>query len=283
MKPRPTSLGMNLAKLSVYATKVGRFGGLFLLLSQAYAAAACLDPKIGVQAGVENNVWQEFARDGKRLVREEGKLPFAALDGQVSCNWGSLAVRGMLAQGTRGYSGVSSTGGALNTKSAIRNSDLMLTYSYEVHPRFEPFLSAGISRSKRDIQSAGPVLGYPEEFRMYPVKVGAKWRPFLFDDRLLLLAHVGTAYQPQVTARLPGRDLLTLNLGRTVSVGVSAELELAKMEQGQFLVAISWDSRRSEASSVGVVTRNGVARGVASQPRNELMQTQLSFLWRRSL
>lgn len=266
-----------------FACKAGRFGGLFLGISQACCSAACLAPVLAAQTGIERNVWQEFSDSGKQLVREQGDLPFAALSTQLSCDWGALGLRGAATRGVRDYSGVSNTGGALATQSSVRNSELALSYSHAIHPQWEPFVSAGISRSTRDIQSAGPVLGYPEEFRMYPVRLGLKWRPALFDNRLLLLAHAGSALQPQVTVRLPGRDLLTLDLGRTVSAGLSAELELGILAQGQFVFATQWTSTRMAKGAAGVVTRDGVPTGVANQPRSELAQTQLSIIWRKSL
>lgn len=266
-----------------FVCKVGRFGGLFFVLSQVCCSAACLVPVLAAQTGIERNVWQEFSSNGKRLVREQGDLPFAALGTQVSCDWGTLAVRGAATQGVREYSGVSNTGGALTTQSTLRNSELMLSYSYAINPQLEPFLSAGISRSKRDIQSAGSVLGYPEEFRMYPVQIGLKWRPILFDNRLLLLAHAGGALQPQVNVWLPGRDLLTLNLGRTLSTGVSADLELGTMAQGKFFFVTQWSSMRIAEGSAGIITRDGVPTGVAHQPHSQLTQTQMSILWRKSL
>jgi hypothetical protein len=266
-----------------FVADLGRFGGLFLGLSQACCAAACLGPVLSAQTGIERSVWQEFSDQNQQLVREQGNLPFAALGTQLTCDWGTFALRGAVAQGVRDYSGVSNRGQALTTQSTLRNSELLLSYSYPINPQWEPYISAGISRSKRDIQSAGPVLGYLEEFQMFPVQLGIKWRPILFDSRLLLLAHAGSTFQPQVKVELPGRDALTLDLGRTLSAGVSAELELGQMARGQFVLATQWNSTRIARGTAGVVTRDGVPTGVAIQPRSQLTQTQLSILWRKSL
>jgi hypothetical protein len=261
----------------------GRICGLFLFASRICCAAECVSPTFGAQTGVENSEWQEFSSSGQRLVREHGTIPFASIEMRLACGRSWLGVRGLVAQGDWHYSGVSSVGGALNTTSRRHNSELMLTYSYAVYQGLEPFVSAGISRAQRDIQSAGPVLGYPEEYRMYPVHAGFRWRPGFFDDRLLLAAQVGTALRPQVNVQLPGRDPLTLDLGRTLSSGLFAELELGKQVFGQFVLATSWEHTRSNASSVGVVTRNGVPTGVASQPRSKLTRAQVSIIWRKLL
>lgn len=266
-----------------FVADLGRFGGFFLGLSQACCAAACLGPVLAVQTGIERSVWQEFSEQGKQLVREQGNLPFTALSTQLTCDRGTFALRGAVAQGVRDYSGVSNKGQALTTQSTLRNSELLLSYSYPINPQWEPYISAGISRSKRDIRSVGSVLGYPEEFQMFPVQLGIKWRPMRLDNRLLLLAHAGSAFQPRVTVELPGRDALTLDLGRTLSAGVSAELELGQMARGQFVLATQWNSTRIARGAAGVVTSDGVPRGVAVQPRSQLTQTQLSILWRKSL
>jgi hypothetical protein len=261
----------------------GRFCGLFLLTSQVCCAAACLGPAFGVQAGAEKSTWQEFASNGQLLVREEGTIPFAALEAKLACDRSWLTARARMARGDWDYSGSSSAGGALNTTSGRQNAELMLTYSYAASPGFEPFFSAGIWRSERDIRSTGSVLGYPEEYRMYPLHVGLKWRPAALEDRLLLAARAGSALQPRVSVQLPGRDPLTLDLGRTVSSALSAELEIVRQALGQFVLAASWERTRIDASSAGVVTRNGVPVGVASQPRIRLTSAEVSLIWRKLL
>jgi hypothetical protein len=258
-------------------------GPLFLFTAQPCSAAECSGSTLEAQAGVEHSEWHEFASSGKRLVREQGTLPFAALEAKLACGRGGLTARGLVAQGDWDYSGVSSTGSALNTTSRRSNSELMLTYSYAATPRLEPFFSAGISSGKRDIRSAGPVLGYPEEYRLYPLHAGLQWRPAVFEDRLLLAARVGTALRPQVNVQLPGRDPLTLNLGRTRSAGFSAEWSVGKQVVGQWVLATSWQQTRINASSPGVVTRDGVPTGIASQPRIQLTRVHLSLMWRKLL
>ena len=259
--------------------KKGCLGGLFLFGFFGASSAACVDPLMNFQAGVEKNTWQEFSSAGKILVKETGNLPFAALEGTLSCAWGTLALRGYMAQGSRDYSGVTNTGAALATTSRLQNTELSIIYSYQISPDFTPFASLATSRSKRDIQSVGPVLGYLEGYRMFPVQVGIAWSPKITDHRLRVRAFIGSNLQPRVTANLPGRDPLTLALGRSTSSGVSADWLLGKLGMGQVTLGTSWSRTNTEASSPGVVTRNGIAVGSALQPQNRLTQSQASVVW----
>lgn len=259
--------------------EIGCLGGLFLFGFSGTSSAACVDPRVNFQAGVEKNTWQEFSSVGKMLVKETGNLPFASLDGTLSCAWGTLALRGSMAQGSRDYSGITNTGAALATTSRLQNTELSIIYSYEISPDFTPFASLATSRSKRDIQSAGPVLGYLEEYRMYPVQVGMAWSPKITDHRLRVRAFIGSNLQPRVTANLPGRDQLTLALGRSTSSGVSVDWLLGKLGMGQVTLGTSWSRTKTEVSSPGVVRRNSIAIGSAIQPQNRLTQSQASIVW----
>ncbi|MES2941432.1 MAG: hypothetical protein V4772_01030, partial [Pseudomonadota bacterium] len=249
----------------------------------ASCAAACVDTTATVQVGVERQTWQEFSASGQRLVRERGELPFAALGAELACDWGKVSIRGTQTQGERDYTGFSTAGVAFTTESALRNSELMLSYAYPLAQQLEPFVSAGISNSKRDIRSAGNVQGYPEEFRMFPVQLGLRWWPLASSKRLMLSAYAGMSFQPEVKVWLPGRDALLLELGHTRSAGVSAELELGSIANGQFYVGTQWSTTRIAAGKTGVVTRLGVPTGTASQPRTQLTQAQISVFWRKSL
>ena len=261
----------------------GRFAGLFFGLSQACCSAACLAPVLAAQTGFEQNVWQEFSENGKRLVREQGSLPFLALTGYVSCDVGTLSLRGSTTQGFRNYSGVSNTGTSLSTQSTVSTSELVVRYAYAINPQFEPFFSFGTSRSTRDIHSVGLVLGYPEDFRMDPAQIGLRWRPVFFDNRLTLSAYGGGALRPQVKVSLPGRDVLTLDLGHVSKAGLSAELELGALATGQFVLVSQLDRTHIAQGAARTVTRNGVPTGVANQPRSLLTQAQMSIVWRKSL
>lgn len=217
------------------------------------------------------------------MVREQGTILFAAVEARLPCERGALSLRGSLAGGDWDYSGVSSTGNALSTTSRRSSSEVMVTYSYAASPRLEPFFSAGVWSAKRVIRSAGPVAGYQEEYRLYPLSAGLHWRPAVLEDRLLLGARLGTALRPQVNVRLPGRDPLILNLGRTRSAGLSAEWTFGKQVLGQWVLTTSWEKTQMDASSPGVVTRAGVPTGTATQPRTELTKMQVSLMWRTLL
>ena len=269
--------------MRLHTCHLGRFAGLFFGLFQAYCSAACLSPVLTAQAGIEKNVWQEFSDNGKQLVHEQGNLPFLALAGHASCDFGTLTLRGATTQGVRNYLGVSNTGTPLSTQSTLSTSELIIRYSYAINSQFEPFISVGISNSKRDINYSGLVLGYPEEFRMYPAQIGIRWRPTLYDNRLTLTAYGGRALYPQVKVLLPGRDVLTLDLGHVLKAGLSAELELGVFAKGQFVLITQLDRTHIAKGVARTVTRNGVPTGVANQPRSLLTQTQMSIIWRKSL
>lgn len=259
-------------------------GGLFFALLSTSCTAACLDSAATFQVGVERQVWQEFSASGQRLVREKGELPFASLGAELACDWGKVSLRASQTQGKRDYTGFSTAGVAFTTESALRNSDLMASYAYPLVQQLEPFVSAGMLRSRRDIKSAGNVQGYPEEFRMFPVQMGLRWWPLASSKRLLLSAYMGMSFQPEVKVWLPGRDALLLELGQTRSAGISAELELGSLANGRFYLGTQWSTTRIAAGKPGIVTRlGGVPTGTASQPRTQLTQTQISVFWRKPL
>jgi hypothetical protein len=265
----------------------GRFGGFFLGLAPACfatcCAAACQPPVVQAQFGSERSTWQEFASNDKRLVREQGNLPFAEFLASATCPLGTFGLSARSASGSRQYEGVTNFGGALQTHSDIRHTELKLTYGYAITPQLEPFVSIGFARFTRDIQAAGPVLGYPEEFTLTPIRLGMRWRPDLLGNRLLLSAFAGSALQPQVKVTLPGRDTTRLSLGRTRNAGIAAEFELAKSTYGQWLVQGSWSTLRMEQSATGVVTSNGFPIGAAQQPRSQLDAASVGIAWRKSL
>ncbi len=259
--------------------------GLAALLASCAAATACSLDGFELEAGVAASRWSEHGDDGRRLVRESGTLPAAALAARSRCAGLQWRLRLGGAAGARSYSGMSTNGAPVVTRSSIAERGVELRGLWPLvdetaHGSAAVGASLGWRATSRRLHDAGPVRGYDERFEDFPVALDLQWRttaPLLLQFELQL----GTALGGRMRLALPGTDPARLDLARPWFLRTRASVG-GKVAGGQWQFGVQGRAEAMGAGPSRAVYRNGVPVAAASQPRTAQQAATLFASWTHS-
>ena len=268
----------------IYASLLakGRYCGLFVLYGANAAAWAggCTAPQLSAQIGVVDSRWQEFNAQGQRVVSESGILHSTGLRLQGDCAGLQWAAQWSQARGTRDYDGVSSTGAAIQTHSALRQTQAQLELWAPVADALALGVRLGWTQVDRDLAGVGTVLGYPEQFRYLQAALGARYTVLQAAGvRLGLQAWVGGGPGGRSRLQLPNADAARLTLGSSQLAQLALQLESTAARAGapgwNWQVRLQLQQEQMRAGPGQAITRNGLVVGGAAQPKTRQSATGL--------
>ncbi|WP_310386709.1 hypothetical protein [Roseateles sp.] len=241
------------------------------------AQAACGVDAAALSAGAQDSRWNEHDAEGRRLLREQGRLPEAALALSAACGSWSGELSWRHAVGERDYAGLSNRGAAVQTHSSLRMDESTLSVQRPLLGGIKLGLRAQRQATRRELASTGAVLGYPERHRHWVYALGALAEGAAWgESRWRLAAWVGGGPGGRVRIDLPIADPVTLRTG----VMRQAELQLQWLsapwaEGWRSSLGLRWRGERIGAGDATTLWRQGVAVGGALQPRHELRSAGL--------
>lgn len=254
------------------AIKGPALAALAALLACGTQAKACQAPEPGLEAGALRSRWEEFAAQGRLLVREQGTLRRTALALTLPCGPLTWSLHGAWSQGGRDYDGVSNTGIAVTSHSTIDDSELVLQGMQALDDRWSWGLRLGQRRLRREIAGSGAVLGYTERFSYGQAALGLRYQRLLRPDTALAATvWVGGGPGGRLAVQLPRTDPAVLTLGRSRLLQLA--LQVGRAEPAEPRPGWSWQlglyyrRERMEAGPAQALTRNGIPIGAALQPR----------------
>ncbi|MCA0239677.1 MAG: hypothetical protein LCI02_02370 [Proteobacteria bacterium] len=270
------------------------------MLAPALPAAACT-LQWAADAGPLASRWHETGAQGETLVRERGSLQAAALalQGQ-DCAWrwaGPWSATLSAARGGRDYDGQTSSGQALQTRSDLQHTGLVL----QALPWGDEHWRLGArlrwQRVARDIRSTAAAAGYPERFdtaqaalvgRLSGSLDGSLDRssatapaPPLQAAQWELQLALGGGPGGRLRLQLPGLDPATLRLGSSRLLQFEARLHGPLAPAWRWQLALQAGSERAAAGPLQALTRNGQIVGAAQQPatRQSVLGIAIGLAW----
>jgi hypothetical protein len=255
-------------------------------LSLALPAAAC-SLQTAAELGPLASRWHETGAQGETLVRERGSLSAAALTVQgQDCGWRALgpwSATLAAARGQRDYDGQTSGGQALQTRSDLQQTGLVLQALPWGDERWRLGARLRWQRVERDIRSTAAAAGYPERFDTAQAalvgRLGGSWSaaPLQWDLQLAL----GGGPGGRMRLQLPGLDPATLRLGSSRLLQMEARLHGPLAPAWRWQLALQAGSERAAAGPARTLTRNGQIVGGAQQPatRQSALGLSLGLAW----
>lgn len=250
------------------------------------AVAACTAPQWALSAGAEHSRWQEHDSNGLLLLQESGTLATLALQGQATCHGLLWRATLGLADGRRGYQGVSSTGQPIRSHSGIKRKQVQLTALLPLAGGWSAGAALGHQQLRRDIASAGTVKGYPERFvRWEGAALLAHSQQLQLGLMLQTELQLGGGPGGRLHLHLPTADALTLRLGHSLSAQLTLALQAAPATASPLLqgwrIALVAGQTRSGAGPAATLWRNGLPVGAAAQPaiRQTALGLQAALQW----
>ncbi len=258
-------------------------------------AAAC-SLQTAAELGPLASRWHETGAQGETLVRERGSLRAAALSVQgQDCGWRALgpwSATLATASGARDYDGQTSGGHALQTRSDLRQTGLVLQALPWGDERWRLGARLRWQRVERDIRSTATAAGYPERFDTAQAalvgRISGGWnaaalqplqrlQPLQWDLQLAL----GGGPGGRMRLQLPGLDPATLRLGSSRLWQIEARLHGPLAPAWRWQLALQAGSERAAAGPAGALTRNGQIVGGAQQPatRQQALGLSLGLAW----
>lgn len=293
MQRRAPGAGLAPATLAQALVALVTLAGLAALPARAQGLwpTGCEAPNWALAAGAVHSRWQEHADNGRRLVDEQGTLGSLDLRGRAACGRLRWQADVGLAQGRRGYDGVSSTGQAVATHSSIRQLQWRLAALLPLQPApgmAAPAWQAGLELGQgllwRDIASTATVRGYPERFtQWHAAALLAHARPLA--DGLALQATLALGGGPagRLRLHLPIADAATLRLGGStlarVALGVRPAAAGGSVASG-WQLQLHWQLQRTGAGPAATLRQGGLPVGGAAQPAFRQQQLGLQAGWR---
>jgi hypothetical protein len=233
------------------------------------AASICANRALTWQAAHVSNTstWQEFDALGKKLLHESGTLQGRELTAGLKCeNWWLQADLSQL-DGTRLYEGQTTSGFAITTQSALRQSRGQLQTSFAISEAWQLGARIAAQTTWRDIASAGGASGYPEQFDWTLLSLGTQWKTTLGPGQLTLAAWAGSQIKSRMLLTLPGRDKATLQLGTIRELELAAGWRLPLNTAWSLQADARYRHLNVNQGLARVITRNGVPVAVANQPK----------------
>jgi hypothetical protein len=255
-----------------------RFGGTSLalgLLSMAVIgshAIACDHSGIEFHTGLVNQVWKEYSRSGTVVVREDGAVLSHGLRGWSSCETGRLVFELDYFGGQRDYDGATSRGATHRTLVQIEGLDLRIGQDFELS-LFGLGWRINASRFRREIESRGPVAGYPEHYTRFGL-TGVVRKSFYANHHfdLSAQARLGASWS-RLDVDLPFADPAELRIPVSTFYGVALDFTTKSLfEDRGFKVFVRAELLvdRFRESHVATVFRDGFAVGAIRHPDSRL-------------
>lgn len=267
----------------------------------AAAAADCLDPSapavssaaasvgrqavaFGLAAGIEHQRVDELLASGRRLLREEGAVPFLAASAAFPTSAGALRAGLDLSDGSIDYSGATQGGQKLSTRTHYRTVRAGLAYEHRLTGRWT--LAAGLAHEwrDRDIADQADVSGLDEHYRNTFALAGLRWRVGAIEGPILSADWIqGLASSEQVAFR---RRFETVTLRPGLLQGWRLALEwpltmAAEHEAGWALVgSLEW--LRADASPDASLVAGGASVGSVRQPQMHRATARIGLVRRWS-
>lgn len=242
-----------------------------MLVAPGQAKPVCDSPTLGVAAGPLRSQWREYGARGDLLVQELGTLQQAGVVATGQCAGWQVGARFAQARGSRHYAGLSTTGLGVESSSQVRQSELGIETLAHLSPRWQWGLRLAQHRLHRDIASAGPVQGYPEDYRYWLGAAGLQFNTGGGPGwQVGAEAWLGAGPAGRLDIKLPNADPASLALGRSRSAELAAQLRWSPAEPSRWQVnaRVQWAVVESDAGPAQALTRNGVLVGGAAQPRS---------------
>lgn len=243
----------------------------------APARAACAADTVALSAGVLDSRWNEHDAEGRRLLREQGRLPAATLAVGGACGAWLAELSWRHAAGQRDYEGFSNRGAAVQTDSRLRLNEWTLTLQRPLLEGLKLGLRAQRQETRRELVSTGKVLGYPELHRHWvyglgALAEGAAWGESSWHFGVWLGGGPGAS----VRIDLPTADPVRLKTGTLRQAELQGQWLSAPWGLGwRTSLGLRWRAERIGAGEVATLWRQGVAVGGALQPRHELRSVGL--------
>ena len=220
-------------------------------------------------------------------MRERGSLRAAALSLQgQDCAWnwtGPWSATLSAARGQRHYDGQTSNGQALQTRSDLQQTGLVLQALPWGGERWRLGARLRWQRVERDIRSTAAAAGYPERFDTVQAALVGRLSgsldaaPLRWELQLAL----GGGPGGRMRLQLPGLDATTLRLGSSRLLQMEARLHGPLAPAWRWQLALQAGSERAAAGPARALTRNGQIVGGAQQPatRQSALGFSLGLSW----
>lgn len=221
--------------------------------------------------------WREFDQGGRQLVHESGRLRGQAATVAYRCDQWYLSGQASLQTGTRQYDGQTSDGVVAFSQSAVRNRKGQIQAMLAISDDWRMGARLLNQVVGRDIASLSNAAGYPERYEWTLLSLGSQWQAGLGPGQLTLAAWAGTALSSNLRLSLPGRDEAALDLGsiRQAELLIGWRTKLSQAWHIQADIAYTrMEIGRGEDS---IITRSGLATGVAHQPRAVMASLPMSI------
>ncbi len=233
----------------------------------------------GLDVGAERFIWQEYDRQGKRLLKESGPRATVAgtvdtltqpdrnvvYSGQAKVYFGKVYYDGQTQAGVPITSDVYYDGVIAEVLAGYRLSEA---------PGINLLLGLGAdkwSREIKDTQTANgaPVAGYTERYTIFYSKLGihffsasGHWRNYF---------QVGGKYPFYTREKLAASDTgydndVTLSPGKRISGFVTWKTEFTRNDQAKVNISLYYDSFRFSDSASEPVTVNGASPRLNGTP-----------------
>jgi hypothetical protein len=244
----------------------------------AASAADCADHLIA-SAGYTRDAshWTEFAASGRKLVHETGALNGVVVSVDSRCNSWVYQAQVLGLKGHRSYDGQTNTGVAVKSQSQLRQLGWNFQSGWNINEAWQLRGRLSGLTTWRDIASAGGASGYPERFDWTLASLGAQWQTTLGQSHWVLGVWSGMQLNSSMRFNLPGSDQTRLSLGsiRTNELVAAWHTQIGP----SWHLAVDTGYRRTDIHQgpFGVIQRNGVAVGAATQPRTTLVDVPITF------
>lgn len=247
------------------------------------SAHGCQGLTAGAALGSADSTWQEQGEQGQRLVREQGRLAAAQLSAEAHCLGWAWRASATQARGSRAYDGVSTMGAPIRTGSRIVQSVLALDAMRPLWPQTELGLQAELHLTRRDIASAGLVLGYPEKFQHLQMAVGARQRwATEGGGEFQIEGWWGASPWGRLKLDLPNADASTLPLGRGRHWRALAAWQAPLADGWSWRLQAQADSISWQRGSSRALRRGEVVSGSAWQPATRQSGWDVSLGWTKA-
>lgn len=246
-------------------------------LGAASAYAGCQLESFALGHMHNQSGWREFSQTGDQLVDEQGVLRGRYLQADALCDDYRIAATVSNPQGQRSYEGVTNLGNRFSSWAIIEKKVYQLQIKRSLTDDWAIGLGYQLAQTDREVLGAGRVQGFKERFVWQQLQLLAQ-KNFKTNYGIWGIGgYIGSAIgQPQQQFTLSNRDTALLQLGKMRSSGLKLEYSKPFAAHWRWVNQLSVDRISFDQGPDVVITQYGVPRGLAHQPRTQLLDRTLS-------